>query len=611
MVETLNTLAQLERRLGKADQSLAYSRKASAAAIAFASIEMRGVPRTDDGGLLSRSRDVFETDVDNLADAARRGVAAREALGREAFEIAQWASHSLAAAAVQQMAVRFASGNGALGALVRQDQDLNAAWTVKSKALLAALSRSDTQVGGDSVALLRRQIADIEHRLSTTADRLKREFPDYAALVNPKPLTIEAIQRLLGPDEALLFWLTTTGFKTYVFAVTRERFDWHTIAIGARDLAKQVAAFRRGLDVDEFQASVAAGKPVMFDLGLAYEFYATLMGPVEPLIKNKHHLLIAATGPLTALPFHLLVTEDPPNPNPELNEMAVYRKTPWLMVRHAVSVLPSVASLQALRSYARTNHATRPLVAFADPVFNNRHVASLTTPRRARARALTTRAYTDFWKGVGVDRTLLSQALVALPDTAGEVEAVAKKLGAPLSDIHLGLDASETTVKRLPLADYRVVYFATHGLVAGDIKGLGEPSLALTLPRQPSAFDDGLLTASEVAQLKLNADWVVLSACNTIAGGRPGAEALSGLARAFFYAGTRALLVSHWAVASNAAVRLTTAAFNAIKAKPGIGRAEALRRAMLAYLNDRSDPRNAYPAYWGPFEIIGEGGAGR
>ncbi len=103
-------------------------------------------------------------------------------------------------------------------------------------------------------------------------------------------------------------------------------------------------------------------------------------------------------------------------------------------------------------------------------------------------------------------------------------------------------------MKRVPLADYRVVYFATHGLVAGDVKDLAEPSLALTLAREPSELDDGLLTASEVAQLKLNADWVVLSACNTAAGDKPGAEALSGLARAFFYAGARALLVSHWAV---------------------------------------------------------------
>jgi CHAT domain-containing protein len=127
-----------------------------------------------------------------------------------------------------------------------------------------------------------------------------------------------------------------------------------------------------------------------------------------------------------------------------------------------------------------------------------------------------------------------------------------------------------------------VVYFATHGLVAGDVKGIAEPSLALSIPKEPSALDDGLLTASEVAQLKLNADFVVLSACNTIAGDRPGTEALSGLARSFFYAGARSLLVTHWAVVSESATRLTTSTFDRLKADPKIGRAEALRQAMLS-----------------------------
>jgi CHAT domain-containing protein len=102
---------------------------------------------------------------------------------------------------------------------------------------------------------------------------------------------------------------------------------------------------------------------------------------------------------------------------------------------------------------------------------------------------------------------------------------------------------------------------------------------------------------------------VVLSACNTAAADKPGAEALSGLARAFFYAGARALLASHWSVHSEAATRLTTSTFAIMKANPRLGRAEALRSAMLAYLNDRSSMRNAYPAFWGPFSIIGEGAA--
>jgi len=202
-----------------------------------------------------------------------------------------------------------------------------------------------------------------------------------------------------------------------------------------------------------------------------------------------------------------------------------------------------------------------------------------------------------------------SQALPPLPDTADELNAVAKDLGVAASDIHLGADASETNVKRAPLADYSIIYFATHGLVAGDVKDLAEPSLVLSIPKQPSELDDGLLTSSEVAQLKLNADWVVLSACNTIAGDKPGAEALSGLARSFFYAGARALLVSHWAVDSEAATRLTTSTFDRLKADPKIGRAEALRQAMLGYLGDPSSPKSAYPAFWAPFALIGEGAA--
>jgi len=551
----------------------------------------------------------FQRHVANLAIAARKGIEPAPSLAAEAFEVAQWASQSSAAAAVQQMSTRFASGPGALASLVRESQDLAAAWREQDKALLDALSNPEGRHEQARIDALRRKIAETEGRLKAVAARINKEFPDYAALADPKPPTAEEVQRLLGANEALVFFLAGAN-ESYVFVLTREGFEWRTISLGENSMAAKVAAFRRGLDIEELTKSVDAGKSELFDLATAHEFYVALLGPVEALIKDKPELLIVPSGPLTALPFHLLVTDKPTIavPRMQINDIAAYRDAAWLVKRHAVTVLPSVASLKALRVLARKGQGTKPMIGFGDPVFAPNKSAAAAGQRTATVKiAATTRAYSDYWHGASVDRARLADALAPLPDSAEELKAVAAKLGASFSDIYLGRNATEENVKRLPLAHYRVVYFATHGLVAGDVEGLGEPSLALTLPKDPSELDDGLLTASEVAQLKLNADWVVLSACNTAAGEKPGAEALSGLARAFFYAGARALLVSHWRIDSKAATRLATSTFDIMKSNQTTGRAEALRRAMLAYLDDRSDIWNAYPGFWGSFSLVGEG----
>jgi CHAT domain-containing protein/Tfp pilus assembly protein PilF len=521
-----------------------------------------------------------------------------------ALNAIQRGTQSSAATAVNKLAVRLAAGNDRLAELVRRDQDLSSEAETLDKTIVAAVSKEPSKRDVAAEQRSRDRLAAISAERATLQKTFTAEFPDYAALSNPLPMTATEIQALLAADEAMVLFAVADK-ESYVMAITRERFDWKQLPSGAEALSNKVAAFRRGLNVAA--VSDASGKSGLFDLSFANELYATLLGPVETLIKDKSSLLVVPAAALTALPFHLLVTEKPAAAIPE--KMDGYRDAAWLIKRQAVSVLPSVANLKSLRAFARKDQGIKPMTGFGDPVFNpaqeNGGVQRAAT--KSASRSVTSAAYTDFWQGAGVDRAKLAQALPPLPDTADELNEVAKDLGAPASDIHLGADASETTVKRAPLADYGIIYFATHGLVAGDVKGLAEPSLALSIPRQPSELDDGLLTASEVAQLKLNADWVVLSACNTIAGDRPGAEALSGLARSFFYAGARALLVSHWAVDSEAATRLATATFQRLKSNPRAGRAEALRQAMLAYLGDTSSPRNAYPAFWGPFALIGEG----
>lgn len=200
--------------------------------------------------------------------------------------------------------------------------------------------------------------------------------------------------------------------------------------------------------------------------------------------------------------------------------------------------------------------------------------------------------------------------LPPLPETADELETIAEILGANEADLFLRERATESRIKKEALSKYRVLVFATHGLVAGELEGLAEPALVLTPPRVGTKQDDGLLTASEVATLNLNANMVVLSACNTAsADGSPEAEALSGLAKAFFYAGSRSLLVSHWPVFSDAAVKLTTKMLKMAATDSSMGRAEGLRRSALALMNTPNKPYFAHPAFWAPFVVVGEGAA--
>jgi CHAT domain-containing protein len=167
----------------------------------------------------------------------------------------------------------------------------------------------------------------------------------------------------------------------------------------------------------------------------------------------------------------------------------------------------------------------------------------------------------------------------------------------------------------MDLSKRQVVMFATHGLVPGELDGLSQPALALSAPSVTGEVKgDGLLTMEKILTLKLNADWVVLSACNTASGEGAGAEAVSGLGRAFFYAGARALLVSNWPVDSEAARMLMTDMFKRQQQKQGQNKAEYLQASMVNMIDslNSQDAKGktrysyAHPLFWAPFVVVGD-----
>ncbi len=583
-IATMINLADIDGRENKWADALAMLRRASAA---MGDLEAGG----RNAAQFKRFSDLDTALIEAVWHVA--GGRPDDKAKSEAFVALQRTHETQAAAALSQMAARFGAGSDAIASLVRRQQDLKATLDSLDKRITTELGAADGKRNDALLARLRAESARARQSLDEISAQIVREFPAYAELSSPAPLSVAQTQGLLKPDEALVSFISMND-KSYVFAVTREGSVWQQIPLGQKAVSDRVSKLRLGL----FDPAPDA-EPKPFDLEASFDLYTALIGPVEGAIAKKPKLLVVPTGALTSLPFHVLVTK---KPDPAAVPDDRYRQAAWLLNDKAITVLPSVTSLRALRVVAKTSHATKPFIGFGDPLFRRPSGGA----KRTAARSV--QPYQSYYNGAVVDIDRLRTGLPALPETGDELRAVARELGASDDDLKLGVAATVTTVKATPLEQYRVIEFATHGLVAGEVGGLSEPALVLSLPDKPTAEDDGLLTASRIAKLNLDADWAVLSACNTAAGEKPGAEGLSGLARAFFYAGARSLLVSYWPVESDAAVKLTTGAFARLSKDPGIGRAEALRRSIQALIADRSSAHNADPSAWAPFVLVGEGG---
>lgn len=562
----------------------------------------------------------LQTIVENYLLLLGRAEGAGKDVGEETFSLADAVRGRSVQQALAASSARAVAKDPALAELVRKEQDLTKQANAQLGTLNNVLALPAAERDERGVSQIQASITALRGERDKARLEIKQKFPIYADLVSPKPPSVTEIRATLGDDEAMLsFYFGQNG--SFVWAVPKSgpvAFAAVNAKIG--DIESKIRKLREAL---EPQAAMISDIPP-FDLKLGHELYELLLKPVESGWKPAKNLIVVTNGALGLLPLSLLPTAPAELGADEDPLFVGYRNVPWLARTHAVSTVPSAAALRTLRQLPPGKPGRGDLVAFGDPYFNSEQRAEAEGGGQniqvADAGGTITRAgplkRRNSPRLEGVDSAELG-LLPRLPDTADELKSIALALQAdPSKVLFLGKNATESAVKTMDLSGFRILAFATHGLVPGELNGLTQPALALSSPAVTGEGGDGLLTMEEILGLKLDADWVVLSACNTGAGAGAGAEAASGLGRAFFYAGTRALLVTNWSVHSQSARQLVTDLFKRQADDPKLSRSEALRQAAMAlvdgpgYLNGEGKTEFAYahPLFWAPYTIIGDGG---
>lgn len=523
---------------------------------------------------------------------------------QDAFLVVEQARGWVVQAAVAKAMARHQAGSPAQIQLIRHVEDVHqqrrAIWNRLSELYATPRDQQDSSEG----ARLKSQEQDFQRDLDESVDKLQNTFPRYAELSQPKPIRADTVRALLHRDEALLcYYLLDNRLLVWVL---RQDQPIHMSEVSI-DRAKL-----KGL-VQRVRESIGPSYSA-FDVDASFELYSLLVGPFEPHLQGVTHLMVVPDEMLLPIPFAALVTDagnDAYRKSAELyrglrslsaTAMAEYAEIAWLAKKYAITVLPTASTLRLLRQQAGdTADGKEPLIGFGDPVLGGKGTDPGGAILAADARERT------------VKRLMM---LNRLPGTRQELLAVAKALSAnPERSVYVGARATESELRELNasgrLGEARVLYFATHGLLAGELQGVTQPALVLTPPSHKSNGDnDGLLTMDEVLQLKLpHTRWVILSACNTGSSDNSG-EGLSGLARAFFYAGAKALLVSHWSVDDQATQKLMTYVFRNYGQDRHVAPAEAVRQGMLALLSESRtghQPQFAHPYAWASFFLVGEG----
>jgi len=392
----------------------------------------------------------------------------RSGYDRQALAVVSRTQSRLFAEMLRQADVKRFSGEPAFQKLQQQRESL-LALLAKARSTRAARVRLDDPEGGsgdlgffakrraDSIAAdSAREISDLENRLKAVEDQLTREFPRFMELVQPRPVEVTALQRLLHPGEALVSFFVAPR-QTALFLVTPDQFAMRPLNLGRKELAELVWKARNPSEaVGGSMATLAQLDPAVLN-----QLYSALIQPIEPLLQPGQRIIVVADGPLYTLPLEMLVTRYGPEEQQRFaaeragtrTPLSEYGTLPYLGDRYRFSYLPSLSALASQRLYGKPPVTyDRDLASFADPVFSGIGESSVPEATRSMLKSVTSRG---------------TSLLPRLPETADEAQSIAKTLGGK-ADIFLRADAQERTVKTADLRTTRFVHFATHGLLGGE-----------------------------------------------------------------------------------------------------------------------------------------------
>ncbi len=561
-----------------------------------------------------RLKIITNTYLDLLFEGSNSGNITDEQL-TEAFRITEAARAGTVQKAIVDVTLRHLSGqSNELGDIIRRYQDLQIQIDESGDQLSMLMWSTQDAKLAETINKLKVRVNTLRDAGVSILKEIKKRVPTYDKLVNPTLITVEDVRQAMKPGEVLIS-AYPTDTHTYIWVVPyKGNSQIFKSTLNEKDIDLTVATLRKSLDTN---AQTFREIPE-FDLTTAYNLYEKLFKPAEPAWQGASAIMFVTHGSLGQLPLYVLPTS-PTKLSPGKGILfSNYREVPWLIKKVAITTIPSLDSFRKIRSISVEATPRRPYIGFGDPIFNSAQLVK-NQQETIASRGLKIRGVRITEKGSLDNNQIVSSQLSQLnrlPDTAEEIKQEATILRADLTkDVFLREKASKGTVKSMDLSDRKVIAFATHALVPGDLDGLDQPALALSSPDVAKDGEDGLLTMKDILKLKLNADWVILSACNTGAADSSGREAVSGLGRAFFHAGTKSVLVTMWPVETTSAMKLVTETLRLHKEEK-LSRAEALRKSMLRLIDSESlfDTVTgkkvisyAHPLFWAPFVLVGDG----